>query len=211
VARSFRYGLIAAGLLILTEGAALLLAAPVSAVTLPPVKSLQVRGWAAGQIIEDYRVGGTVRLVQSYGSTVTGDTAAVETRCSADPKDFLKWSGKLAYLGAGYEQLSATTERMAFPSSRSSRTMTGTLSAALMRAAGSRVLIVYAYLDHWGIHAETAGLWPRAIADLLTRHPGPYCNLGIAVTIGRSQQRADAEAQYLTQAFLPRIAALIDD
>jgi hypothetical protein len=88
--------------------------------------------------------------------------------------------------------------------------MVGTLSAALMRSAGSRVLILYAYLDHWGIHAETAGLWPRAIADLFARHPGPYCNLGVAVTIGRSQQRADAEARSLTQAFLPRIAALID-
>jgi hypothetical protein len=211
VARSFRYGLVAAGLLILTEAASLLLAAPASAVPVPPVRSLPVHGWIAGQIIADSRTAGATRLVQNYASTVTGDTASVETRCSADPKDFLKWSGKLAYEGAGYEQLAATTEQLALPPSSPSRAPRATVSAALMRAATTQVLILFAYIDHWGIHAETPALWPRAVADLLTRHPGPYCMLGVAVTAGSSRHRADGEAAYLTRAFLASVSPLIHD
>lgn len=210
MARSFRNGLIAATLLIVTEVAGLLTAAPTSELALPPVQSMHVRDWAAGQILIKYHVAGTVRLIQNYTSLETGDNAAVETRCSTDPKDFLKWSGELAYLGAGYEQLSMTTARLTFGSSSLSRRMNGSVSTALMRAGGgSTVLILYAYLDHWGMHAETAGLWPRAIADLLTRHPGPYCMLGISVTMGQSPRKADTEARYLAQTFLPVIAPLI--
>ncbi len=198
---SFRYALVAAVLLVLTEALTLVLAAPTAAVSLPPVLSYQAPDWQAGSIETQSAKRDAVRLIQYYTSTTTGDRASVETRCWSGPKDFLKWTGRLAYEGVGYEQLARTVHGL--PSPRGA-----VVSDTLMRNSGDggHVVILYAYLDHWGIHGETGALWPRAIVDLITRHSGPFCALAVAVPVTGPQARADGEARNLTQAFL----ALID-
>jgi len=196
--RSFRYALVAVVLLIVTELLSLALAVPAKTVTLSPVPSYPAPDWMPGRIETQTRQTNGVRLIQDYASTATGDTASVETRCGAEPKEFLKWTGRLAYEGAGYEQVSRAVDRLTAP-------QWAQVSDAIMRNASGRVVILYAYLDHWGIHAQTLALWPRAVVDLLTRHAGLYCESAVAVPIKRSQQQAVAEARALARVFLTRI------
>jgi len=202
VRRSFRFALVAAALLIVTEALTLVLAAPTVAVGEPPVLSYPVRGWQAGPITTRINtpVGGS-RLIQSYTSTATGDRASVETRCWSEPKDFLKWTGRLAYEGAGYEQVGGrAVDRLPTPAG-------ALVSDVLMRDPNGRVVILYGYIDHWGVHAETLALWPQAIADLVARRAGPYCGLAVAVpvTVTGGQRRAIDDARDLARAFLARL------
>ncbi len=195
---SFRYALIAAGLLTVTELLTQVLAAPAVAVTLPPVLSYQVPAWTPGRIdAQSIKVNG-VRLIQEYTSAVSGDTATVETRCGGEPKEFLKWTGRLAYEGAGYEQVTEAVDSLPMPPG-------ARVTDVLMRNAQRTVVILYGYIDHWGIHPETLSLWPRAIADLVARHGGLYCESAVAVPVTRSQQQARTEARDLAEAFLTRI------
>jgi len=202
VARSFRFAVIAAALLALTEALTLLVRTPVAAVTLPPVVSYAMRDWTPGRIVTSSHALGGVRLIQAYTSALTGDTATVETRCGAEPKEFLKWTGRLAYEGAGYQQVRLTVTHLSTPPGAA-------MSEALMRDATGRVEIlygyIYGYIDHWGIHAETAALWPRAVVDLATRRRGLYCALAVAVPIRKTQQQAAGAARVLARAFLARI------
>ena len=204
MARSFRFALIAAALLSLAELLVPLLAAPVGAVRLPAVRSLAVAGWIAGPVLADNRLPGGARLVQDYASMATGDVATVEIRCYDEPKDALKWTGRLAYEGDGYEQLQLRPVAVpigAVPGR--GRRLDVRISEALMRKNGNMVVIDYSYLDHWGVHAEDLMLWPRAIVDLLARRQGPYCMLGVAVRATRSVRRARDEARRLVQRFVP--------
>jgi len=198
VARSFRFAVIAAALLALTEALTLLVRTPAVAVTLPPVVSYAMRDWTPGQIVTSSHALGGARLIQAYTSALTGDTATVETRCGAEPKEFLKWTGRLAYEGAGYQQVRLTVTHLSTPPG-------ATMSEALMRDATGRVEILYGYIDHWGIHAETAALWPRAVVDLATRRRGLYCALAVAVPVRKTHQQAAGEARVLARAFLARI------
>jgi hypothetical protein len=214
MARSLRHGLIAGALLSVAEVLSLLLAAPAVTMVLPPVHSRSVPGWRPGAIVLGGGTANTVRLIQDYVSDATGDTAAVETRCTADAKGFLNWSGKLGYAGAGYGEVRTTTTGVSYArptgaGPEAGVTQTGVASDAVMQNPQQTAVIVYAYVDHWGVHAESAALWPRAFVDLVTRHPGPYCMLGVSVGVTRTQQQARAEGQDLLQAFLPPVAGAI--
>lgn len=216
MARTIRFARVAAALLIVAELLDLALASPASAVRWPPVRSLRVPGWSAGSIISSGRITSGVRLLQDYLSTRTGDTASVETRCYSEPKDALKWTGRLAYLGAGFDQLSLVTIPLpradGRPSSATPSVRAGaSASEAVMRYHRQTVVIDYAYLDHWGVRAESILQWPRAIADLMTRRQGPYCMLGVAVDVSTQEQRARAEAHTLLQAFAPVLESFARD
>jgi hypothetical protein len=214
--RSFRFALVAIALLILTEGVTLLVAAPVEAVQLPPVESLRVPGWLPGQIVVNSHYGGGVRFIQNYTALTSGAQAQVETRCSSDPKDFLKWTGQLGPEGIGYTLLHMSTARFAVPVSASSRSgdvsaMDATASLALMQNAGQKIVVLYAYLDHWGIHEQSNALYPRAIADLVTRHRPPSCMLGVTMFNAITEGQSAAEAQSIARVFLPVVDQRVQD
>ena len=201
-----RFPLIAVALLALTQ-----LVTPVLAKSgeQPPnlnhtaIPSLPAPGWvAAGYIVAGASYG---RTIQQYISRANGDTANVETRCATDAKGFLNWSGKLGYQGAGYGEVGATTTRMV----RLPNGTQGPVSEALMRKGGDQALVLYAYVDHWGPHPESARLWPRAAIDLLARHAGPYCMLGVTVPVTHTRARAAADARQVIEAFLPAVQRLI--
>ena len=211
MARPTRLALTAVGLLGLTQAAALALSAPVAGgpnLRQTSIPSLPIRGWAAGQVVATHD--GQGRVAQQYTASATGDSASVETRCTPDAKGFLTWRGTLAYQGAGYEQQGPTaTWRIAIPDATRGDASHWTASRALVRGSGGMILISYAYVDHWGTHPSSPGLWPRAAADLLTRHPGPYCMLGVAVPVSRTLRTAGDDAQQIMAAFLPAVQRLV--
>lgn len=211
--RSFRFALIAVALLILAEAATLLVATPVEAIPLPPVESLRVPGWTPGQVQVNSQAPSVRRFIQDYTSPTTGQYAQIETRCSSDPKDFLKWTGVLGPEGAGYELLHSSTAHFPVAVSPSDRaqTMNALASVAVMHNASQKLVVLYAYLDHWGIHAWSNALYPRAIVDLVTRHRPPYCSLGVTIFNVAQEQRAVAEARGIAQTFLPVVDQQVRD
>ena len=210
--RSFRFALIAVALLILAEAATSLVATPVEAIPLPPVESLRVLGWTPGQVQVNSQAPSVRRFIQDYTSTM-GQSAQIETRCSSDPKDFLKLTGMLGPEGAGYELLHSSTVGFSVPLSPSDRahTMNALASVAVMHDASQKIVVLYAYLDHWGIHAWSNALYPRAIVDLVTRHRPPYCSLGVTIFNVVQEQRAVAEARGIAQTFLPVVDQRVRD
>ncbi len=203
-----RFPLIAVALLALTQVLTPVLAKSNTQMVIVErtwIPSYPVHGWvAAGFLIGGPGQSGG-RTIQQYISRANGDTANVETRCATDAKGFLNWSGKLGYQGAGYGEVGATTTRTV----RLPNGTQGPVSEALMRKGGDQALVLYAYVDHWGPHPESAGLWPRAAIDLLARHAGPYCMLGVTVPVTHTRARAAADARQVIEAFLPAVQRLI--
>lgn len=200
--RTARAGVVAIVLLGMANLTAFALRPPTATPVFPPIQSLAVPGWTAGKVAFTLRNSTYDRLVQIYNSRSSNAQAFVESRCEVDPKEFLKWNGGLAYEGAGYERM--TSISVTLP--QLPRTV---VTQRYMRGAQGGIVVVYGYMDHRGTHPETTTLWPNAALDLLTRHPGPYCVLGVAVPIVTNQAQAITDATYLFVDFAPHLQAIV--